>query len=78
MTPFAAHGPVRAIQAEIGKIVIKGLTIELYEIGITPLMFSVAMIAFLIDPVVPAPVQALLCLSICRNFIVAVEAKPHL
>lgn len=69
---------MRAIQAEICKAVIKGLAVELHDIGITSLMFSVAMIAFLIDRVGAAPMQALLTLSVRRNLLVAIKTKPYL
>ena len=78
MTLFATHGPVCAIQTEIGKAVIKGFAVELHNIGITPLMFGMAMIAFLIGRVGPAPVKTLLSLSVGRDLLVTVQAKPHL
>lgn len=53
MTAVAARNLVCALQAEIRVSVIEGLLVKLHDIGITPLMLGMAVIALGVDAVGP-------------------------
>jgi hypothetical protein len=71
MTAAALHGFVSIAQLEIRKCVIECLTIELNDVGISPLMIGVTTGAFLLRCLRLTPMKSLTRLTIRGNFFVA-------
>jgi hypothetical protein len=75
MAPLAALGPVRSLESEIGEAVIEGFAVERRDLRFASLMFGVAMFAFRIDDLRPAPVKTLPPLFVGRDLFMAVHAE---
>jgi hypothetical protein len=71
MTAAALHGFVSIVQLEIRESVVEGFAIELDDVGISPLVISMAMGAVLLRRIQLPPVKSLTCEPIRRDFFMA-------
>jgi hypothetical protein len=78
MTAAALNGFVSVMQLEISKSVIERFAIEQDDIGVSPLVIGVTMVALLFRGIRLAAVKSLTRLTICGNFFMACQAETGL
>jgi hypothetical protein len=78
VTVDAGHGDMSAAKLEIGGCMIEDLAVELYDVGIAPLVIGMTMVAFLFRCLRIASMESFTGLAIGGNVFVAGHAEPRL